>query len=121
MPLIIPTSQIASDPLMATLMVANIGAASAAVAGAARIVLLRSPRRCLVPWACMMVALVYIGLTLDWFTSADRLSMSGLMEFKWLAFELLVMGLINLVLIEFCSFRRGGCPAKAGGRHDGCR
>lgn len=110
-------SQIAADPWVATLIVTNIGAASAAVAGAGRIILSRPHRRCFVPFACLIVALIYIGLALEWSVSADRLGMATGMEVRWLAFELLVICLINLVVIEFCCARGTGACPKRGGHH----
>lgn len=110
-------SQIAADPWVATLIVTNIGAAAAAVAGALRIILVRSPRRCIVPFACLLVALAYIALALEWSVSQDRLVISTGMEVRWLGFELLVMCLINLVIVEFCGAKETGACPKRGGHH----
>lgn len=114
-------SQIAADPWVATLIVTNIGAAAAAVAGALRIILVRSPRRCIVPLACLLVALAHIALALEWSASPDRLVISTGMEVRWLGFELLVMLLVNLVIVEFCGARQPGACPKRGGHHGKCR
>lgn len=110
-------SQIAADPWVATLIVTNIGAATAAVAGAMRIILVRSPRRRIVPFACLFVALAYIALALEWSVSPDRLVISTGMEVRWLGFELLVMCLVNLVIVEFCGAKETGACPKRGGHH----
>lgn len=110
-------SQIAADPWVATLIVTNIGAATAAVAGAMRIILVRPPRRRIVPLACLFVALAYIALTLEWSVSQDRLVISTGMEVRWLGFELLVMCLVNLVIVEFCGAKETGACHKHGGHH----
>lgn len=108
--MLIQQSQIAADPWVASLLVAGIGAAAAAVAGAVRIILSRSPRRCIVPFACLLVAMTYIAMTLD----------SGL-DVRWHTFGLISMGLVNLVIIEFCSVRKSSaCSHRGRGKHGNC-